>query len=206
MFEFLEKEKEEMLDQAYKCFTTANQIWYRYGVEHGLQDERWLHHYMLGKISEKRGEDPSIYLGHYCKAADFLYQCNANYPRKISYSNPPDYSMESLEVHYRIHASILKWLEQHEDKPLSKDLRNVFSKHISTASQSPFAKFKTKASLALGNSATENENVKTDQPTKEGESEGSEKVSNKRQASEMGGESDDKDGQPSEKKQCTLDP
>ena len=30
-------------------------------------EEEWLHHYMLGKISEKTMEEPAVYLDHYVK-------------------------------------------------------------------------------------------------------------------------------------------
>lgn len=41
-------------------------LWY---TEDGqeMQDERWLHHYMLGKIAEKRQEPASQYIPHYLK-------------------------------------------------------------------------------------------------------------------------------------------
>jgi hypothetical protein len=43
------------------------QIWYAAGEDCGIQDERWLHQYMLGKVAEKRALDPSVFLGHFSK-------------------------------------------------------------------------------------------------------------------------------------------
>ena len=52
-----------MLNLVFTCF----QIWYSAGEDSGIQDERWLHQYMLGKVAEKRDHDPSVYLGHFSK-------------------------------------------------------------------------------------------------------------------------------------------
>ncbi|XP_067949405.1 calcineurin-binding protein cabin-1-like [Watersipora subatra] len=72
-------------------------------------EEAWIHHYMLGKISEKSNEDPSIYLSHYQKAGKCLHDEGAQYPVKISYMyNLPHLAVEALEMYYRVHASILK--------------------------------------------------------------------------------------------------
>lgn len=45
----------------------CQQIWYAVGEDGGIQDERWLHQYMLGKVAEKRDHDPSVFLGHFAK-------------------------------------------------------------------------------------------------------------------------------------------
>lgn len=69
-FEFLENRKEEMLVIAGDSFESAYRI---YIACHGcddnshIQDERWLHQYMLAKISEKKNEDLSVVLEHYAK-------------------------------------------------------------------------------------------------------------------------------------------
>ena len=93
MFDILEAKKETMMDTAVDCFTKANKVnkiksqynnvlltineinlilislkvWYSIGETVGLQDERWLHQYMLGKVAEKRDRDRHSYLQHYCK-------------------------------------------------------------------------------------------------------------------------------------------
>lgn len=68
-FERLENQKETLLKSALECFMTADAIW-----KHLLeinetpdQDERWLHQYMQGKIAEKQGKEPNIYMQHYMK-------------------------------------------------------------------------------------------------------------------------------------------
>lgn len=116
-----------MLDVAQECFTAANKAWHANDGEH---DERWLHHYMLGKIAEKRKQEPASYLEHYNKAGKLLFENKATYPLKINYSNPQHLSMEALEIHYRIHASLLKYLELHEDKPLSRSVGRIFQKYL----------------------------------------------------------------------------
>lgn len=40
--------------------------------------------------------------------------------------------MEALEVHYRIHASILKYLELHEGKPILSSIGKIFKKCLNT--------------------------------------------------------------------------
>lgn len=58
-----------MLTIAFNCFSLANSL--QYSVTSGSEDnadandEKWLCQYMLGKISEKRKEQPTIYLNHY---------------------------------------------------------------------------------------------------------------------------------------------
>lgn len=52
-----------------ECFIAADEIW-QHLVERNEtpdQDERWLHQYMQGKIAEKQGKDPNIYMTHYMK-------------------------------------------------------------------------------------------------------------------------------------------
>lgn len=73
-----------------------------------------------------------------------LYENNAEYPRRISHKSPQNLSIEALEVHYRIHASILKYLEQHEGKPLKKSLGQLFHWHLKNCSEGPFMKYQPK--------------------------------------------------------------
>ena len=56
------KRRDEMLLLSESCFTSA------LGIEDG---EPWLHHYILGKITEKLNKPPSVYLEHYQKARNF---------------------------------------------------------------------------------------------------------------------------------------
>lgn len=56
---------------------------------------------------------------------------NAQYPEKIHYNNPQHLSVEALELHYRIHASVLKYLELHEGKDIPNSLGAFFKKCMS---------------------------------------------------------------------------
>ncbi|XP_043487375.1 calcineurin-binding protein cabin-1-like isoform X1 [Polistes fuscatus] len=146
-FEVLENRKEEMLEIAEQCFQSSNRLFMAcHGIDNinKIQDERWLCQYMLGKIAEKKNEDPPIFLSCYAQASKLLYENNAEYPRRISHKNPQYLSIEALEVHYRIHASILKYLEQHEGKPLKKSLGQLFQWHLKNCSEGSFMKFQSK--------------------------------------------------------------
>lgn len=68
------------------------------------------------------------------QAAALLEENNAAYPDKISYTNPQHLSLEALEIHYRVHASILKYLELHEGKPILSSVGKVFKKCLNTSS------------------------------------------------------------------------
>lgn len=59
-----------------------------------------------------------------------LEENNACYPEKINYNNPQHLSLEALEVYYRINASILKYLELHEGKPILHSLGKCFKKYL----------------------------------------------------------------------------
>ncbi|XP_059485073.1 calcineurin-binding protein cabin-1-like [Neocloeon triangulifer] len=115
-FEILENKKSSALDTAESCFKKAMNAWTQGSEED--QDERWLHHYMLGKASEKRHQDPWQALEQYLESAKLLSEHKSAYPVKVSYTNPTELSIEALEVHYRIHTCILKHLEFHEGKTL----------------------------------------------------------------------------------------
>lgn len=144
-FEILETRKDEMLDIASNCFHSANSI-YLANIDDApqMQDERWLYHYMLAKISEKKNEDPPIFLDHYATASELLHKNNAHYPKRISHKNANYLSIEALEVHYRIHACILKYLEQHEGKPLKKSLGQLFLKHLLDCAGGPFMQYQSR--------------------------------------------------------------
>lgn len=46
----------------------------------------------------------------------------------------------SLQIYYRIHASILKLLEAHEEKPLDNPTLDVLRKFMIKMAEGPFAK------------------------------------------------------------------
>ncbi|KAF5296187.1 hypothetical protein FQA39_LY12641 [Lamprigera yunnana] len=128
-FEILENKKESYLDSAGNSFQKALDL---YRPEQTEADERWLHNYMLGKVAEKRRKEPVEYLQHYLTAAALLSENNATYPDKINYHNPQHLSIEALEIHYRIHASILKYLELHEGKNITSTIGKMFKKCLDT--------------------------------------------------------------------------
>jgi calcineurin-binding protein cabin-1 len=115
-FELLEAKKATSLDTAESCFQKAMAAWKQNSEED--QDERWLHHYMLGKASEKRHQQPWRALEEYRESARLLQEHKSAYPPKINYTNPTELSIEALEVHYRIHSCLLKHLEAHEGRTL----------------------------------------------------------------------------------------
>lgn len=92
---------------------------------------------MLGKIAEKRKETPENVIDHYFKSARYLYEHNATYPFKISFTNPQNLSLEALEVFYRITAFIIKYMEQHSTIP--KRIGKHFIKILKQLASSPFA-------------------------------------------------------------------
>ncbi|CAB3224806.1 unnamed protein product [Arctia plantaginis] len=139
-FESLEKQKEDMLDTTQKCFDTViNELNNSTDSEKDSEDS-WLHFYMLGKVAEKRNKPPSLYLAYYMKAVTCLQETDATYPVKINYSTPTHLCIEVLELHYRIHASILKYIEQHESKPIPASVGKVFFSCIEKWKQGPFSK------------------------------------------------------------------
>ncbi|XP_060519435.1 calcineurin-binding protein cabin-1-like isoform X2 [Cylas formicarius] len=129
-FEVLESQKERYLDSSGNSFEKAITL---YEVDDsGEADERWLQYYILGKIAEKKKKEPTEYLQYYLTASALLHENNATYPEKINYNNPQHLSVEALELHYRIHASVLKYLELHEDKEITTALGAFFKKCLNS--------------------------------------------------------------------------
>lgn len=142
----MEEKKEQCLKIAYDCFTTVDQDKNFQNTDPDLDksrngenshDEKWLYHYMLGKISEKRKEQPNVILEHYVQSAKFLYESNATYPFRISFTNPQNLSLEALEIFYRVTATIIKYVEQHAVIP--RGIGKHFLKILKEMSTSPFA-------------------------------------------------------------------
>ena len=143
-FEFMENYKEKFLSISYNCFHTVDLYLLAAGKENEEEshDEKWLYHYMLGKVAEKKKESPKVYLEHYLKASKYLYECNATYPIRINHSNPQNLSIEALELFYRITSSIIKYMEQHEEIP--RDIGKCFERILRELASSPFAFNKAK--------------------------------------------------------------
>uniref|UniRef100_T1PHJ2 TPR repeat protein n=1 Tax=Musca domestica TaxID=7370 RepID=T1PHJ2_MUSDO len=155
----LNERKLKLLNIAHNCFTITNNIQNSPSVaaaaaaaatasgadssdQHDSNDEKWLCQYMLGKISEKRNEDPSVYINNYLSAANYLYESNATYPIKVNHSNPTSLSVEALEVFYRINASIIKYIAR--EKVISRNHGDLFKKVLKKLANSPFAMNKAK--------------------------------------------------------------
>ncbi|XP_054467151.1 calcineurin-binding protein cabin-1 isoform X3 [Anoplopoma fimbria] len=131
----MEERRDSMLETASQCFQGASRC------EGDSDEEEWLIHYMLGKIAEKRKKSPVEYLQLYKKAAHYLHEEAARYPRKIHYHNPPDLAMEALELHFRLSATTLKLLEG--DVP---DLEHeLFFTLLVEAATGPFARGEEKS-------------------------------------------------------------
>lgn len=122
-------QKEVILEKAKHCFEM---------VRNSEKDaeELWLAYYMLGKVSEKMKDNLLKTLQYYQWADLCLYIDGALYPKKIQYYNPPYLAVEALEVHYRMHASTMKWL-LHNRKFSARMLRQV-KWYIHSASKTPF--------------------------------------------------------------------
>ncbi|XP_063910388.1 calcineurin-binding protein cabin-1-like isoform X2 [Zophobas morio] len=126
-FEYLENQKNNYLESSGGSFEKAIQLYQPDEVD---PDERWLQYYILGKVAEKKQEEPQAYLKYYVMASKLLHENNAMYPDKINYHNPQHLSVEALELHYRIHASVLKYLELHEGKEIPNSVGNLFKEHL----------------------------------------------------------------------------
>ncbi|CAH2095594.1 unnamed protein product [Euphydryas editha] len=156
-FTALEKQKEDLLDTTHKCFTSVEEL-KRKGID-TTNEDCWLLYYMLGKVAEKQNKQPSIYLKYYMYSIKSLQEAGATYPTKINYNTPPRLSLKVLELHYRIHASILKYIEQHENKPIPISVGKVFLHCLEDWKQGPFTKKPKK------NNGTDTENeTKLEEP------------------------------------------
>lgn len=136
----MEEKKEQCLKIAFNCFKTVDEA-KLFGEDlerdDDSQDEKWLYHYMLGKIAEKRKDSMNEIIEHYLKSANYLYENNATYPFKISFTNPQNLSLEALEIFYRITAAIVKYVEQHSK--ITRATGKYFIKVLKQLSRSPFA-------------------------------------------------------------------
>lgn len=171
----LEERRTKLLNIAQQCFSVTNSLQNSQTVSadesNDSNDEKWLCQYMLGKISEKRQEEPKQYLNHYLLAANYLYECNATYPIKINHSNPTTLSVEALEIFYRVNAAIIKYISREQN--ISRSNGVLFNKVLRNLANSPFAFNKAKIDgnilkrkieeknqiLTAASSATNNANI-----------------------------------------------
>ncbi|VVC42534.1 Hypothetical protein CINCED_3A009963 [Cinara cedri] len=128
MFGELEEEKEKMIKIARKCFEAANHVWDSINCDDyeerssWMQDERWVHHYILGKICEKNDDNSGLFMDHYLKAAQCLDSYGAKFPEQFIYTQPEHYAIEMLEIYYRIHAGALKLLEKFDNHSSNEEI------------------------------------------------------------------------------------
>lgn len=159
-FHYLEERKEEYLKGAYDAFNILTKL-AEQASQNGQdidsddesnegQDEKWLYYYILGKISEKRHEEPKIYLDFYLNSAKSLYEKGATYPLKINHMNPSNLAIEALELYYRTTAAIVKYLEQNYSS-VSRPNFTLFTRVLRDLANSPFAinRAKIKGAAAL---------------------------------------------------------
>lgn len=136
----------QCLDLSLRCFTSASES------EPGEEDdESWLPFYLLGKIHEKSNLMKA--LTHYELADLHLFNNGAHYPKKISYYNPPWLATEALEVYFRIHVCVLKYLTSSK-VPNRRNLTKI-KWCLLKAAKSPFVK------QTSSSSTTENDVVST---------------------------------------------
>lgn len=106
-FHMIEMAKDEFLKSSCKCFEliakNSNEANDSTTGQTGetVEDELWIHHYMLGKINEKMKEDPEEFLKQYELAGQLLHSQGAPYPSKMNYYSPPELAIEALEIYYR---------------------------------------------------------------------------------------------------------
>ena len=126
---------EDMIKIARNCFECA--------LNSDSSEELWLPYYMLGKVMEKSSKicgASALFaaLKYYEWAELCLYVDGTSYPKKIQYYNPPYLAVEALEIHYRIHASVLKYLTF--NKKFSIRTLKRLKLHLIRALRSPFSK------------------------------------------------------------------
>lgn len=132
--EQLQAKRDQMLEIAKLCFESANKA--------DSTDEMWLHDYMLGKVVEKANILAAI--RYYEHAECCLYLDGTSYPRKIQYHNPPALAVEALELHYRIHAAVLKYVINRTT--FSSRVLKKLKIHLIRALKSPFTRMLTPSS------------------------------------------------------------
>ncbi|XP_065570355.1 uncharacterized protein LOC136033541 isoform X2 [Artemia franciscana] len=134
-FEKVQRNIGSMLIESKMAFEMSKKLINEFGI---ASDEIWYVEYLLGKITEKLEEPPSHWLQHYINASKHLFDMSPSYQKKVSYNSPQKYAVESVEMHYRIHASILKYLLKMEGKPLLPEIQDLLLQTIVEMADSPF--------------------------------------------------------------------
>jgi len=121
LFEKLEQKKEELMTSALRNYEKTLSIFEKDGISDDDIDERWLIHYMIGKIKEKTSGSLVTSLQSYVTSTQCLQNIGAVLPKKVNYNSPQPLSLETLEIYYRIHASVLKYLARYETNEAGVD-------------------------------------------------------------------------------------
>lgn len=159
----LQEKKERCLKITHDCFIMVDNMKPTScddeNEAQGSDDEKWLYHYMLGKVAEKRKEPPKMIIEHYLKSSQYLYENNATYPFKISSVNPQNLALEALEIFYRITATIVKYLEQHPT--VDQATGKFFIKILKQQAKSPFAMSQAKINGEFPFDCCQTKNIST---------------------------------------------
>jgi len=123
LFDKLEAKKDELLKTALKNYNKTLEIFETDGIDENDVDERWLIHYMIGKINEKSNSPITKSLRCYITSMECLERNGSILPKKVNYNSPQPLSLETMEIYYRVHASILKYLVPFENKESGLDVR-----------------------------------------------------------------------------------
>nr|CAB3262754.1 uncharacterized protein LOC100182772 [Phallusia mammillata] len=103
----INNKKDEMLKIARKSFEVVREC-----DTEEIYGEEWFIDYMTGKLCEKERKPIRVYLRYFQSAAEILHRRHAKYPKRIQpkYGAVNDMAIEALEMHFRVHCSILKYL------------------------------------------------------------------------------------------------
>ena len=114
---------EQFYREALKCFNEAFKVC--------NFEDKWLCHYMIGKITQKiNPRHPSAdicedVLDNYLKSILLLEEMGARVPRKITIQQPQTFSVEILELIYRLFASAIKMIDTNNCVVVHKFLKKV---------------------------------------------------------------------------------
>ncbi|MFH4974222.1 hypothetical protein AB6A40_000931 [Gnathostoma spinigerum] len=104
----VDRHLDALLLESQECMTKCLSL-----LEDGDVD-KWTCCYFLGKIAEKRSDPVDKVLHYYYEAARQLEASGVQYPQRIN-AKRQDY-VEAVELHYRAHACLVKWLLECEGR------------------------------------------------------------------------------------------
>ncbi|XP_053204236.1 uncharacterized protein LOC128388801 [Panonychus citri] len=101
--EAMNQRRKQFLDQARVCFESANKF--------ANADEIWMNYYFLGKIAERSNILQTLRYYELSK----IHMLST--PAILSYRNNVNNKCFRAEIHYRIHACVLKYIYRHKTPP-----------------------------------------------------------------------------------------